>query len=510
MTSCTDPSRCGVPTHWAAAVRTAGPAAGPAALRTLGSAALLGLLALLPGCTTQPGPTLADAVPDLQQRTGAPLPADAPWDQPSTAWDGQSPLGASAALQVALQNNRGLRRALLEAEQRRALYQDSQLAPNPTLQLGAGVPLDMGATPLLAMLGAQVDWLWKRDATIGQADARLRSALFEAAAITVATAVEVHAAYADVASAEEINALSLADVAVAQRVLSATQAQFTAGEARGEAVNDARINMAEASTRQMEAQQALVVAKARLLKAMGRGDLGLDWSTKAQCIAQAQAEMALPVAPAPQDQADLIALVQQQRLDLRAAQARIQGAEQRLALARAQVWPSLMVGGGWEKDMEGDQAAMFQAQITLPLFNQGQFRIKAAELEVQMARLELDAVTQQALLDAHRALGALSMAEHHAVQIRDVSLAAYADNKRLLEASARHGETAKVRLWQSEHQENHLRIQLAKSQRDAVLAALDFQSVLAGARLPDTPQPTMASAPVGMGAFSLTAQEGMQ
>lgn len=474
--------------------------------RAVAAAALL----LLAGCTSQPGPTLTQAVPDLEERTGAPLPADAPWDTPSSAWDGRAPLSADAALHVAMQNNRSLRRALLEVEQRRALYQDSQLAPNPVVQLGAGVPLDMGATPLLAMLGAQVDWLWKRDATIGAADARLRSALFEAAALTVATAVEVRAAYADVASAAQIHALSNADAEVAQRVLDATTAEFKAGLARGEAVNDARINWAEASTRQVEAQQALVVAKTRLLKSMGRGDLGLDWTTKAQDIGTALVELALPETPAPQDQQDLVALVQQQRLDLRAAQARVEGAQQRVALARANVWPSLMLGGGWEKDMEGDQAAMFQAQITLPLFNQGQHRIKAAEVELEMARLELDAVMQQALLDAHRALGALAMAEHHTVQIRDVSLAAFTDNKRLLGASVQRGETAPLRLWQSEHQENHLRIQLAKAQRDAAMAALDFQSVLAGARLPDAPQPSMASAPVGMGAFSLTAQEGMQ
>lgn len=457
---------------------------GPPAARAVARTAFAFLLALAPVACTTPGPTLAESVPNLEERVGAPLRTELPWDRPSAAWDGTAPLDARAALLCALQNNRALRRALLEVDARRARHQDSQLPPNPMLDIGAGVPLDMGVTPLLAMIGAQVDWLWRRDALVGESDAALRAALFEAAAIAVGTAIEVRSAYLDTASAEEVLALSDADVEVAARVQRAATLAFEEGEGNAAQANDARLSASEAAVRAMDARQALLAAKTRLLEAIGRGDHDLDWTTVARSARAAIAECDLPSPPAPQDQDDFRAIVRERRLDLRAASARLDGALQRLALARANALPALALGGGYERDMEGDSAIMVQARVSLPIFNQGQFRIAAAEAELAMARLDADALWQRALLEARRAYGALTAMEHHAVQIRDGTLEAFDSNKNLLAEGVRAGEAALVRLWQSEHQENHIRIQLARAERDRALAALAFERTLAGTRLP--------------------------
>jgi len=494
---------------------------------TLAATAALAV-AFATGCA-QPGPTLTDAVPDLEQRAGAPLACHLPWDQPSAAWDGVQPLDLRAALATALQNNRALRRTLMEVEIRRARYQDSQLPPNPMLDLAAGIPVDMGVTPVLAMLGAQVDWLWKRDALVGEADAALRAMLFEAAAMTVATAIDTRAAYVQVASAQEVLALSEADERVAARVLQATEQLFEAGEARATQVNEARMAWSEASTRNMEARQELVVAQTRLLAALGRGDLDLEWRTVATSASAAVTECAIETRAFPQDQAELLALLRDRRLDLRAADARVQGVEQRLALVRAAAAPSVNLAGGWERDMEGDSAVMFEAQIGLPIFNQGQFRAAAAEAELEMARLDADALLQSAMLETWRARTALATMEHHAVQLRDVTLQAFQSNKEVLSARTRSGEAPAVQLWQSEHQENHILIELARAQRDAGLAALAFERALVGARLPAggamsgsgggdgmtalggaPPGAGMgASAPISGPSFDLAAQGGM-
>lgn len=439
---------------------------------------------LLPGCTTTQGPDLAQVVPDLEERLGAPLPSDQPWDTPSTAWDGRSPLTAQATLTCALQNNRALRRALAEIDRRRAFYRDSQLPPNPMIDVAAGVPLDMGVTPILAMLSAQIDWLWKREAIVGQADAALREGLFQAAAQTVTTAVEARAAYVNAASAREVLALSQADVTVATRVLDATRAAFDAGEATAAAVNDARMNQAEASNRAMEAHQELEVAKLRLLRVMGRPALETDWQIVAASTTEAVQECGLVFTEPPQDGEDLATLVRARRLDLVAAEARVEGVQQRLTWIKAGQWPAITLQGGYERDMNGDDAAMFGAAITLPIFNQGQHRVQAAEAELEIARIEADALWQQALLRVRQALGDLGVAEHHATQLRDVTLAAFHANKRLLQSGVDAGEVSPLRLWQSEHQENHIRIQLARAQRDGALAALGFERALAGAATP--------------------------
>jgi outer membrane protein TolC len=456
--------------------------------------AAAGAACLIAACTTQPGPTLDEAVPDLASRAGTALPPETPWEAPPSGWDGRAPLTAQTVITTALQHNRALRRSLLEIDRLRARYRDSQLAPNPTLELAGGIPLGAGAAPILAMVSAQIDWLWKREALVGESDAALRAALFQAAAMTVTTAIESRAAYVQAASAWELLALTLADVETATHVVEATRAAFAAGESRASAVNDADMTLADASSRAMEAEQAYVNAQLSLLSVMGQGNLDTQWEIVAKTARAAADECALQPALPPLDHQDLFKMVRAHRLDLVAADARVQGAQARAQLARASQWPNVSVGGGWERDMNGDTAAMIGGSITLPIFNQGQFRVQAAEAELAIARIDADALLQQALIDVRRALSTVAQAEHHAVQIRDVTLKALDANQALLAASVDVGETPTLRLWQAQRQQNRARTQLAAAQRDAVLASLGVEHVLAGAALPGS-----ASAGTSMG-----------
>jgi outer membrane protein TolC len=438
------------------------------------------------------------------------------WDAPSAAWDGASPLTADAAVRCALANNRALRRTMLELDRRRAQTQDAQLPPNPTLDLAIGAPLSMGAVPIVAMLAQQVDWLWRRDGIAGDADAQLRALVFEAAATVTATVVEARADYVEVASALEQRELAQADAAVASRVLAAEESAFAAGEAAGTAVNQARMNAAEADNRVMEATTALVRTQTQLLETMGRGDASLAWTTDDRTADAARAACGVGPAPQPDDDAALHALVRTMRMDLRAAEARVDGARARVALAEANRLPTLILGGGWERDMEGDQAAMVEVQSTLPIWNDGRYRLDAARADLEIARLDADRAWQRAVTDARRALAAVAAADHHAATLRDRTLAGFQANKRLLAGAVDAGERRAVDLWRSEHQENHVRIQLARARRDQALAALGFERAMAGGRLPaaGSAMPAPASPAGGMGPgvpdFEFTALETMQ
>jgi outer membrane protein TolC len=440
------------------------------------------------GCGTAPGPTMAEAVPDLDARVGHGDGALAgahgrAWDAPDDRWDGARPLDARTAVDLALAGNRALRRAVAEVERRRAWTQDAQLAPNPVMNVAGGIPVDMGVVPVLAMVGQQVDWLWKRDAIVGEADAQLRALLFEAAATAVTTAAEARSAYVATAGAIEVEALARRDVEVAARILAATQAAFDAGDATAAAVNEARMNAAEAQNRAMEASLDLVAQKTRLLEAMGRGAEGLGWVT-ADAGARTAREACGVTAPDAADDDALRALVRERRLDLRAAEARVDGAEARVALARLARLPGVMLGAGWERDMEDDSAVMLQAQLTVPIFNDGRFRLAAAERDLEIARIDADATWQRAVVDARRALERVTAAEHHEATLRGMTLASFEGNLEILRAAVEAGDRPAVQLWRSEHQENHIRIQLARAERDRALAALGFEQALAGARLP--------------------------
>ena len=477
------------------------------------------------GCTAEPGPTMAEAVPGLDARLARPGGAFAeaqerPWDGRDGRWDGSSPLDARTAVDLAISGNRALRRVVAEAERRRALLQDAQLGPNPVVNVASGVPLDMGVVPVLAMVGQQVDWLWKRDAIVGEADAQLRVLLFEAAALAASTAAEARSAYVATAGAIEVEALARRDVEVAGRILEATQAAFEAGDATAAAVNEARMNAAEAQNRAMEASLDLVAQKTRLLEAMGRGTDGLGWVT-ADAGARAARESCAVDVPAGLEDEALLELVRERRLDLRAADARVAGAEARVALARLARLPGVMLGAGWDRDMEDDSSVMFQAQLTVPVFNDGRFRVAAAERDLEIARLDADATWQRAVIDARRALGRVAAAEHHEATLRGITLASFEGNREILRAAVDAGDRPAVQLWRSEHQENHIRIQLARAERDRALAALGFEQALAGARLPSMQggaMPALESGGMGMGGgglgpiqtFDFASMESMQ
>lgn len=479
----------------------------------MGIAAAIAVL-LAAACTTEPGPTLSEAVPDLDARLAQPngTLADAAgrdWAMQDTAWDGRAPLEAAMAQRIALAENRALRRILVEVERRRALTRDAQLPPNPVVNVAGGIPVDMGVVPLLAMVGQQLDWLWKREAITGDADAQLESLLLEAAAVAVATVVEVRTAFVACAAAQEVELLTRRDAEVAGRVLLAAQAALEEGEASAALVNEARMNAAEASNRVMQSTLELVAAKTRLLEAIGRGDAGLAWEVAARGARDAREACGIAEPPVPEDDEALRRLVAERRLDLRAATARVNAAEARLALAVASRAPSVMLGAGWERDMEDDQAVMLQAQVSVPIFNDGRFRVHAAEHDVELARLDAEALRQRAVADARRALAAVDAASHHEATIRDTTLASYESNKSILRAAVQEGDRAAIVLWRSEHQENHIRIQLALAERDRTLAALGFERALAGGRLPSMGGSAPMSAPetMGMGMGGLGAAQ---
>jgi outer membrane protein TolC len=493
------------------------------ARHTTGAAVLLlSACATAPmACAPQAGPALTEVAPALDGSVGLDDGTTSrhlaePWQQPSEAWNGTAPLSAEAALRCALANNRALRRTLAEADRRRAAFADAQLPPNPTLNAAVGAPLDMGVIPVLATLSAQLDWLWKRESIAGDAEAQLRSLLLEAAAMVAATVVETRTAYVEAASSVEQSVLARKDAEVAARVLAAEQASFGAGESTGTAVARARMNAAEAANRAMEAEVAAVNAKTRLLEAIGRGDHALGWTTVAQAASAAAAECGI-AAPSAHDEDDaLLRLVRERRMDIRAAEARVASAEARAALAAASRLPSLFLGGGWERDMEGDSAAMVMLESQLPVFNDGRYRVAAAMAEAEMARIDADRVWQRAVIDARRALADVAAAEHHAATLRGATLAAFEDAQRLLARMVEAGEGRGVDLWRSEHQRNHILLQLARAERDRSLAALSFERALAGGRLPSM-QPSMAgsSSSGGMGAaampdFGFTALETME
>jgi len=169
---------------------------------------------------------------------------------------------------------------------------------------------------------------------------------------------------------------------------------------------------------------------------------------------------------------------------VRAALARAEGADARAQLAATGRLPSLMLGGGYERDMESDSAAMFMLESRIPLFNDGRFLVGAAEADAEIARIDADRIRQRAVIDARRAAMDVRAADHHAEVLREQTLGAFTALRSLLASAVDAGERPAVDLWRAEHQENHILLQLVQAERGRALAALSFERALAGGRLP--------------------------
>jgi len=255
--------------------------------------------------------------------------------------------------------------------------QQAGLLANPELSLALLFPSGGGAPKLAFELLGSVTELWRVAPRRAQAEAQYEAELlalaYAAAELARATALAFDAAV----RAEGEFALRVEGLELARAQLELVQAGVASGVLGASAEEQARTARTEAETEVARADVAHAVARAELAAVLGL-ESALDCALLEGALDRTGAQE-----PDPEP---LVAQALQARLDLAAAAAAVQAAEQALGGARRANLPAADAGLGFERDEDGAEFLGLAGSLELPLFDPGTARVTRARFQLEELR----------------------------------------------------------------------------------------------------------------------------
>jgi outer membrane protein, heavy metal efflux system len=309
-------------------------------------------------------------------------------------------LTADAAVQVALLNNRNLQATYEELGIAQAELVEAGLLRNPMLTAEVrfpkyhALPFEFDVTQ--SFLDLLVLPLRKRAAGVA----------FEAAKQRVTHEVLTTVADVKVAFYHAQGAAQLLDLR--RNITSATQASYDAATRMHDAGNipdlalaNERVLHERATVDLAKAERDALDAREELSALMGVWGDDTGWTLAAR----------LPDLPESEENlSGLESLAVTRRADLAAARQEFERNLQNLGLSRYTALGDVTLGGHLEKDSDGDLTAGPALTLPLPIFNQGQPAIAAAEARLRQSRQRFAVVAVQARAQVRRAANRLTAA----------------------------------------------------------------------------------------------------
>ncbi|MFG6415121.1 TolC family protein [Roseateles sp. DC23W] len=370
-------------------------------------ALLLGALALS-GCASigPPGDADVAAINRLTQpHTGQPLAAE-PLSPEALAERLREPLGADAAVQLALQNSRALQARLARLGVTAAEVDAASRLPNPgfsfsRLRRGDEVELERGWHISLARL-LTLPLVQRAEQRRLQAEQQLAAAdVLALAADTRRAWVVAVAAEAALSYRRQVLEAGDAGAELAKRMQAAGNFNALAHAREQAFAADARLGLARTESQRLAARERLV----RLL--------GLS-SVDAAAL---QLPERLPELPAaPRELADAETLALSQRLDVQAARLRLEQASRQLEAGRINRFVSMLeLGVVRNSSNEAPTQRGWEVTLELPLFGSGPLpRAQALAREAAYDAADTGIRAHSEVREAHgRYRGAFDIARQH-------------------------------------------------------------------------------------------------
>ncbi len=177
--------------------------------------------------------------------------------------------------------------------------------------------------------------------------------------------------------------------------------------------------------------------------------------------------------PAPFDRATLTAR-SLERADLRAIASQLEQAEAERRLARRESLPDIGLGARYERD-EGDDIALGEVSVPIPLFDRAQGRRAEAAARVRRLRLELDAARRAAHVELESAL-AVHAQRMAAVSELESAVPLLDENESLARRSYEAGELGLAELLLVRRETLETRREHLDRVREAAVAAVDARA----------------------------------
>lgn len=326
---------------------------------------------------------------------------------------------ADEAAQICLLNNPTLQAAFFRIGVARADLVQSGLLTNPSLAISLRFPDGGGLPDFEPSLAQNIADLWQIPARKRAADRSLDQAILEVAREASTLVAETKTAYYQARQADERRRISAENVLIAQQVLDLALSRQQAGAGGEVDVNLARSEVLEADLALRDATLGAFEARSSLAT-----HLGLTDSPETLVFA---GDLPDPAAWAPDDAA-LLALAGESRLDVRAARSATEAAQARVREAWLNVFKTFEVGFDLERNERRPgkgrnlladsinasvEAGAPQLQINpvekqrsdtilgptfaleLPIFDQNQAGIARAEYLYEQSLRLLDGLTRQ-------------------------------------------------------------------------------------------------------------------
>jgi cobalt-zinc-cadmium efflux system outer membrane protein len=347
--------------------------------------ALLPVSLTLAGCASLPPDRGAGQVQELTAARGQPWPRPSAQERERTvAALLAGPLTLRGATTIALLNNPRVSAVYAHLGIAGAEVLEAGRLSNPVLSATLGFTGASGAVDRYSF-GLTQDFL---DLLMLPARKRLARADFNRAQLEAGSAIlelagDVQRAYYHCIAAQQIAAMRGAAADAADASAELAQRLFAAGN----------IDQLQLSLRQAEAAQAqLERIDTETSRDLARSELNRFLGLSAPVRWTLSANLPLPVAQ--EDSVDALqSLAAQKRLDLQVARTRLAALEDRLGATRStRLLDKGEIGVAHERDTDGRHITGPELALGLPLFNQGQGRVLAAQAALEQAHAETDAL----------------------------------------------------------------------------------------------------------------------
>ncbi len=381
-------------------------------------------------------------------------------------------LDLDEALSLALLNNRRIQAGFLELGVGHAEFVQAGLLSNPTLGLAFLFPSGGGRVRAGGDLVQSVSDLWriphrKEIARLDQEQRLLVLSRFAGELVA-----DVKSAYLDAVVARAARDTAAASREHARAVLAAVQRRSEIGVATRTEVDAAHGSVLTAELEEQRLERDASLARQALATL-----LSLPTDASALVLTDGIPAAVLP----PGDAAALVARADHQRLDLRASALAVSAAEAQVRHERARAAPAVDAGIAAERP-EGDASTSLLAglagSIEIPVFDQNQARIAAAEYRRDALRKEHEALAAEV---THAVRGALERARsaQAAAQFADGELLPQAEAAAALASRAYAlGETTALALLDSQRALLQARQSAAAARAAAARAHLDLERAL--------------------------------
>ena len=320
-------------------------------------------------------------------------------------------LTADAAVEIALLNNRDLQATYEELGIAQAELVEAGLPRNPTLTAeirfpkSPAYPFDIDVTQqfldlLFIPLRKQI------------AGAQFEAAKWRVTSAVANAAAETTAAFYRAQGAEQLIDLRRKIVQAAEASIDAAKRLHDAGNITDRAFASEKAMYEQAKLVLGVAEADVLDAREELSAAMGVWGRDTEWKIAPR----------LPDLPATEiEPKGLESLAVQQRADLQAARAHVEALAQSLGLTKSSsLFPDASATVHWSGEPDGTKSLGPGIEVPLPLFNQGQPAIAAAQARLRQSEQQFAAMAVRIRSDVRRARSRLFAARARAEYQRNV------------------------------------------------------------------------------------------